>query len=154
MERTETDSTASEGTANEAADLIFVATREDDRSIYASGAGDFAKLCREQGLAVSWDTPVEEREYLALKSADIWLPVVQIVFALYESKALNALASAIDILLALRNGGQAGTVHVTWVIEEGADGRREHISVSAGSGDDAVKPLREFRKAQRDQKGH
>lgn len=60
--------------------LVFLPGSNDaEDSAYMSTAGDLYKLCIERGLDARWAQPQAQRRFLALRSADVFLPTLAFI---------------------------------------------------------------------------
>lgn len=111
----------------------------------------FAKLLREQGFEVDVAVPKEEREYVDLNSAEIWLPILLFAAEPAWDLTVRALVGAIKSLFAKRKveAGEevelpAGTLHLKCAFEN-VDGSRREFDAH-GPAVEVVKALRKFGK--------
>lgn len=77
----------------EGAILIAPGVNRRDQSAYAIDAVDFAKVLAEHGADLDWASPPSEREYLDLKSVEIFLGTL--VVTILSTTIANLLADAI-----------------------------------------------------------
>lgn len=128
-------------------------TRQGRRSsiVMPGTTTTFAKLLREQGLEVDVALPKEDREYLDLNSAEIWLPILLFAAEPAWDLTIHALIGAIKSFVAGRrvDSGEEvelppGTLHLKCAFEEPDGSRREFDA--HGPAAEVVKSLREFGK--------
>jgi len=111
----------------------------------------FVKLLREQGFEVDFAVLKEDREYVDLNSAEIWLPVLLFAAGPVWDATIQSLIGAIKSFFAGRRVEAdeefefpAGTLHVKCAFEEVGGSRREFDA--HGPAAEVVKSLREFGK--------
>lgn len=102
------------------------------QSTFPSSTTNFVKLLREQGLDVEVTVPKEDREYLDLNAAEVWLPVLIFTAQPIWDMAVIAVVGAIKSYFAGRkvDGAEevdlpAGVLHLRCTFEEPDGSRRE-----------------------------
>jgi hypothetical protein len=124
------------GKVRDGAILIAPGVNRPNQSEYAIDAVDFSKVLAEQGADVEWASPPTEREYLDLKSVDIFLGTF--VVTVVSTTIGNLLAEAISRYL-----GDRGVRRLNVRIVES---ETERSFEADGDAAEVVKALRAWRK--------
>ncbi len=117
---------------------------DDGRWAYPGTAPDVLKLLREQGLAVGWAYPRDQRGTVEHKAFEVWLPVLMFVRDVFASGAGEVVATMIIGLLGSKQAAGDATLHVEFKVKRGDDLTTFKAS---GRGRDVLKAMKRFDEA-------
>lgn len=98
---------------------------------YPSTATDVAKLLRERGLEVEFEHDRNERQYVSLHSADVWIPVLAVSLQVLQAVGEGLLTDVVQDLLG-RQRAKTSTLHVTYKITN-STGEQEFTAIGPGA---------------------
>ncbi|MET0978139.1 MAG: hypothetical protein ABWX63_04920 [Paeniglutamicibacter terrestris] len=112
------------------------------KGVYPPCASDFYKLLRERDVDVRFEHEKQDREYLSLHSAELWLPVLEIggnILLAFGGSLFSDLVK--DWLMLKKQPAEETTLHVEFSVAK--DGS-VHEFKADGKGVDVLRAMEEF----------
>lgn len=113
---------------------------------YPSTTTDVAKLLAERGLSVTYEDEKDQRSYISLYAAELWIPILQVAGSILAGASGNLLSDVIKQLLG--KDKPATILHVDYTIVPRKGPKRTFKA--SGKADDVLRAIDKFEQEARD----